>query len=115
MKPDGIPVHPTDRFPACSRHSIHFQHLLSRHPPDKRLASRKIEVQLMAGRSNTTLKKRQKEMARAEKQREKFAKRLEKKKGGLTDEITGEDGVEESPAEEAAAPVVPEVNPGLSW
>jgi len=35
----------------------------------------------MAGRSNTTLKKRQKEMARAEKQREKFAKRLEKKKG----------------------------------
>jgi len=35
----------------------------------------------MAGRSNTTLKKRQKEMARAEKQREKFAKRLDKKKG----------------------------------
>jgi hypothetical protein len=72
----------------------------------------------MAGRSNTTLKKRQKEMARAEKQREKFAKRLEKKKGdpgGLTDEITGEDGVEESPAAEAAAPAVPEVNPGLSW
>ena len=34
----------------------------------------------MAGRSNTTLKKRQKEMARAEKQREKFAKRLDKKK-----------------------------------
>jgi hypothetical protein len=72
----------------------------------------------MAGRSNTTLKKRQKEMARAEKQREKFAKRLEKKKGdpgGQTDEITGEDGVEESPTAEAAAPAVPEVNPGLSW
>jgi hypothetical protein len=72
----------------------------------------------MAGRSNTTLKKRQKEMARAEKQREKFAKRLDKKKGepgDPTDEITGEDGVEESPAAEAAAPVVPEVNPGLSW
>jgi hypothetical protein len=51
----------------------------------------------MAGRSNTTLKKRQKEMARAEKQREKFAKRLEKKKGEpgeQTDETT--DGVEES-------------------
>jgi hypothetical protein len=72
----------------------------------------------MAGRSNTTLKKRQKEMARAEKQREKFAKRLEKKKGDLgepTDEIAGEDGVEESPVAEAAAPVVPEPNPGLSW
>jgi uncharacterized protein YgiM (DUF1202 family) len=37
----------------------------------------------MAGRSNTTLKKRQKEMARAEKQRDKFAKRLERKKGDL--------------------------------
>jgi hypothetical protein len=35
----------------------------------------------MAGRSNTTLKKRQKEMARAEKQRDKFAKRLERKRG----------------------------------
>ena len=35
----------------------------------------------MAGRSNTTLKKRQKEMARAEKQREKSAKRLDKKQG----------------------------------
>ena len=69
----------------------------------------------MAGRSSTTLKKRQKEMARAEKQREKFAKRLEKKKGGLTHEITGEDGVEESATAEAAAPAVPEVTPGLSW
>ena len=68
----------------------------------------------MAGRSNTTLKKRQKEMARAEKQREKFAKRLEKKKGGPTDEITGEDGVEESATAETV-PAVPEVNPGLSW
>ena len=51
----------------------------------------------MAGRSNTTLKKRQKEMARAEKQREKFAKRLEKKKGepgDQTDETT--EGVEGS-------------------
>lgn len=54
-------------------------------------------------------------MARAEKQREKFAKRLEKKKGGLTHEITGEDGVEESATAEAAAPAVPEVTPGLSW
>ncbi len=37
----------------------------------------------MAGRSNTTLKKRQKEMARAEKAREKAAKRLERQKGTL--------------------------------
>jgi hypothetical protein len=51
----------------------------------------------MAGRSNTTLKKRQKEMARAEKQREKFAKRLERKKGEPGDQIDGApDGVEES-------------------
>ena len=59
----------------------------------------------MAGRSNTTLKKRQKEMARAEKQREKFAKRLEKKKGdlgGQTDENTSEEGVEQSPSEESS-------------
>jgi hypothetical protein len=51
----------------------------------------------MAGRSNTTLKKRQKEMARAEKQREKFAKRLDKKKGEpgeQTDE--NPEGIEES-------------------
>jgi hypothetical protein len=33
----------------------------------------------MAARSRTTFNKRQKEMARAEKQREKAAKRLEKK------------------------------------
>lgn len=35
----------------------------------------------MATRSHTTFKKRQKEMARAEKAREKAAKRLEKKDG----------------------------------
>lgn len=35
----------------------------------------------MAARSHTTFKKRQKEMARAEKQREKTAKRLERKEG----------------------------------
>jgi hypothetical protein len=73
----------------------------------------------MAGRSSTTLKKRQKEMARAEKQREKFAKRLEKKKGDLgtlTDEIMLDENGEESPAAaEAAAPVVPEPSSGLSW
>ena len=59
----------------------------------------------MAGRSNTTLKKRQKEMARAEKQREKFAKRLEKKKGvfGEQPDVPLEEGVEESPAAEVLA------------
>jgi hypothetical protein len=36
----------------------------------------------MAGQSRTTFKKRQKEMARVEKQREKAAKRLEKKHDG---------------------------------
>ena len=35
----------------------------------------------MATRSHTTFKKRQKEMARAEKQRDKAAKRLQKKEG----------------------------------
>ena len=55
----------------------------------------------MAGRSNTTLKKRQKEMARAEKQREKFAKRLERKKGEPGDQIDGapEDGEESALAD----------------
>ena len=59
----------------------------------------------MAGRSNTTLKKRQKEMARAEKQREKFAKRLEKKRGGTGEDpdIAIEEAVEESPSTEPLA------------
>jgi hypothetical protein len=59
----------------------------------------------MAGRSNTTLKKRQKEMARAEKQREKFAKRLEKKRGdtGEQPDTAIEEAVEESPATEPLA------------
>jgi hypothetical protein len=56
----------------------------------------------MAGRSNTTLKKRQKEMARAEKQREKFAKRLERKKGGPGEdpEVTSDETLEALPATE---------------
>jgi hypothetical protein len=63
----------------------------------------------MAGRSNTTLKKRQKEMARAEKQREKFAKRLEKKKGVFDEQqdVPVEEGTEESPSAEALAPALP--------
>ena len=36
----------------------------------------------MAGQSRTTFKKRQKEMARVEKQREKAAKRMQKKEEG---------------------------------
>ena len=39
----------------------------------------------MATRSHTTFKKRQKEMARADKQKEKAAKRLEKKGGERTE------------------------------
>ena len=60
----------------------------------------------MAGRSNTTLKKRQKEMARAEKQREKFAKRLEKEKGKLGDvsEMVLEDRMEEFRSLESVVP-----------
>jgi hypothetical protein len=38
----------------------------------------------MAARSHTTFKKRQKEMARAQKQSDKAAKRLEKRKEGNT-------------------------------
>ena len=63
----------------------------------------------MAGRSNTTLKKRQKEMARAEKQREKFAKRLERKKGETgetSDAPQEEEGLEGSPSTEALPSVV---------
>jgi hypothetical protein len=56
----------------------------------------------MAGRSGDTFKKRQKEVARAEKHREKLARRLERKQGkgtpdgepgeGLTDsELAGTD------------------------
>ena len=41
----------------------------------------------MAGQSRTTFKKRQKEMARMEKQRDKAAKRLEKKDGPSEPEI----------------------------
>jgi hypothetical protein len=45
----------------------------------------------MAGRSGDTFKKRQKEVARAEKHREKLARRLERKQhkgeGGETDDV----------------------------
>ena len=71
----------------------------------------------MAGRSNTTLKKRQKEMARAEKQREKMAKRLDRSKGILTDqpdEALGEDSPEQTGAETVLPEAVPAV-PTLSW
>ena len=40
----------------------------------------------MATRSRTTFKKRQKEMARTERQREKAAKRLQRKEGDHTPE-----------------------------
>ncbi|MGH9718998.1 MAG: hypothetical protein ACRD8O_02210 [Bryobacteraceae bacterium] len=43
----------------------------------------------MATRSRTTFKKRQKEMARAEKQREKTAKRMQRKDGEDGDRAPG--------------------------
>ena len=51
----------------------------------------------MATRSRTTFKKRQKEIARAEKQREKVARRMERKQEG-----TGAPGPETITLEEAA-------------
>lgn len=44
----------------------------------------------MAGRSRDTYKKRQKEVARAEKQREKAARRMERKQQKRTPELGGE-------------------------
>jgi hypothetical protein len=70
----------------------------------------------MGMRSGTTFKKRQKELARMEKQRDKFAKRLQRK----TDKLTGgpvddmgepvgdlslpEDDLDETPGEETSQP-----------
>jgi hypothetical protein len=58
----------------------------------------------MAGRSGDTFKKRQKEVARAEKHREKLARRLERKHqpkqspdsegGTLADELSSEDATQ---------------------
>ena len=58
----------------------------------------------MAGRSGDTFKKRQKEVARAEKHREKLARRLERKHqakqspdseaGGLADQLSSEDAAQ---------------------
>ena len=54
----------------------------------------------MAGRTGTSVQKRQKELARAEKQREKFAKRLEKKREIATQdpEMANVEEVSEHPA-----------------
>jgi hypothetical protein len=52
----------------------------------------------MAGRSGSSFQKRQKELARAEKQREKFARRLAKKNApstGQTEEPAEHEGVEQ--------------------
>jgi hypothetical protein len=59
----------------------------------------------MAGRSGDTFKKRQKEVARAEKHREKLAKRLERKtlpkespdseEGTLAEQLSSEDAAQE--------------------
>jgi hypothetical protein len=52
----------------------------------------------MAGRSGDTFKKRQKEVARAEKHREKLARRLERKqhKGEPGDGLSDADGLSDS-------------------
>jgi hypothetical protein len=57
----------------------------------------------MAGRSGDTFKKRQKEVARAEKHREKLAKRLERKQQPKQSP-DGEDGLAVDELSEDAAP-----------
>ena len=62
----------------------------------------------MAGRSGDTFKKRQKEVARAEKHREKLARRLERKQnkltgeGGEPDELAATDLADDQTQDEAA-------------
>jgi hypothetical protein len=56
----------------------------------------------MAGRSGSSFQKRQKEMERAEKQREKFARRIAKKEAPSTDE-TGESTTHENAEQPEAA------------
>ena len=60
----------------------------------------------MAGQTRTTFKKRQKEMARMEKQRDKAAKRLQRKLGGDKPEeseiLLDENGM---PVDESGVPV----------
>ena len=62
----------------------------------------------MASRPHTTYKKRQKELARMEKQRDKAAKRmqrkLEKKSPDADGMIEGEEGIEGIGGEEGSAP-----------
>jgi hypothetical protein len=62
----------------------------------------------MASRPHTTYKKRQKELARMEKQRDKAAKRmqrkLEKKSPDADGMIEGEEGIEGIEGEEGSAP-----------
>jgi hypothetical protein len=53
----------------------------------------------MAGRGATTFQKRQKEMQRKEKQQEKLAKRLEKKRLGGVERPEGDDAPQELDAE----------------
>jgi hypothetical protein len=67
----------------------------------------------MAMRSRTTYKKRQKELARQEKQRDKVARRLQRKLeknspeggDGLTED--GDDALDREDAEDALEPVAP--------
>jgi hypothetical protein len=57
----------------------------------------------MATRSNTTFKKRQKELARMEKQREKAAKRVQRKAEKRTLDSIGIEAPEPDEAEESEA------------
>jgi len=68
----------------------------------------------MAMRSRTTFKKRQKELARQEKQRDKAARRLQRKQEKLNPE-TGEVSVEDvTDIEEGAAEMEPVGPPAIS-
>ena len=57
----------------------------------------------MGSRSRDTFKKRQKEVARAEKQQEKAARRMQRKAEKRAQEISGVPAVEELPSEESSS------------
>jgi hypothetical protein len=66
----------------------------------------------MAGRGATTFEKRQKEMQRKEKQNEKFAKRMERKKQPLGDRPEGSEDVLD-PGADAGADAKDSQTPGV--
>ena len=58
----------------------------------------------MGMRSGTTFKKRQKELARMEKQRDKFARRLQRKAQKLSAPPPGENGETDEPEDDLSEP-----------